>query len=231
MLDFLQFDTEFVKGCIRVSPDFKTYPKSSDLMIRGGDFYAIWDEENGMWSKDEDTAFRLIDKELDNYVNENKSSFEYPVKILKMKNSKSGMVSKWHKYCKEDLRDNYHVLDQKLVYLNDKPDKKNYASKTLDYPLEPCSIDNYEKLMSVIYAPEEREKIEWAIGSVVTGDSTKNQKFLVLYGSAGTGKSTVLNIIEHLFNGYWCSFNAKALGDRNNQFALEPFKDNPLVAI
>ena len=53
----------------------------------------------------------------------------------------------------------------------------------------------------------------------------------MLYGSGGTGKSTVLDIIEQLFSGYYSVFDAKALGSSNNAFALESFKTNPLVAI
>lgn len=74
-------------------------------------------------------------------------------------------------------------------------------------------------------------KIEWAIGSIVCGESQKLQKFLVLYGAAGTGKSTILNIIQQLFEGYYSVFDAKALGSSSNSFALEAFKSNPLVAI
>lgn len=54
---------------------------------------------------------------------------------------------------------------------------------------------------------------------------------MVLYGAAGTGKSTVLNIIQQLFDGYYSVFDAKALGSSSNSFALEAFKSNPLVAI
>ena len=54
---------------------------------------------------------------------------------------------------------------------------------------------------------------------------------MVLYGAAGTGKSTVLNIIQQLFEGYYSVFDAKSLGSSNNSFALEAFKSNPLVAI
>jgi hypothetical protein len=54
---------------------------------------------------------------------------------------------------------------------------------------------------------------------------------MVLYGSAGTGKSTVLNIIQQLFEGYYSVFDAKSLGSSSHQFALEAFKTNPLVAI
>jgi energy-coupling factor transporter ATP-binding protein EcfA2 len=85
--------------------------------------------------------------------------------------------------------------------------------------------------MSTLYSEEERHKIEWAIGSIVTGDSKKIQKFMVLYGAAGTGKSTILNIIQQLFEGYYSVFDARALGSSSNSFALEAFKNNPLVAI
>ena len=54
---------------------------------------------------------------------------------------------------------------------------------------------------------------------------------MVFYGSAGTGKSTILNVIQKLFEGYYSVFDAKALGSSNNSFALEAFKTNPLVAI
>ena len=54
---------------------------------------------------------------------------------------------------------------------------------------------------------------------------------MVLYGAAGTGKSTILNIIQKLFEGYYSVFDAKALGSASNSFALEAFKANPLVAI
>ena len=85
--------------------------------------------------------------------------------------------------------------------------------------------------MSVIYSPEERHKLEWAIGSVFAGDSSKIQKFIVMVGDAGTGKSTVLRIIQMLFDGYWAVFDAKALGNPNAAFALEPLKTNPLIAL
>ena len=70
--------------------------------------------------------------------------------------------------------------------------------------------------MSVLYSPAERHKIEWAIGSIITGDSKDLQKFMVLYGPPGSGKSTVLNIIQQLFDGYYSVFDAKALGNPSN---------------
>lgn len=232
MVDFLIISTRSTKrGTIEIYPKFRLYPKSSDLMIRGGDFYAIWLEDKGIWSTDEQDALRLIDYELDKYAEENRHSFDGNVRVLHMWDSESGMIDSWHKYCQKQLRDSYQMLDEKLIFSNTETTKTDYASKRLSYPLERGDISAFDRLMSTLYAPEERHKIEWAIGSIVSGDSKKLQKFMVLYGEAGAGKSTILNIIQWLFDGYYSVFDAKALGSASNQFALEAFRKNPLVAI
>lgn len=231
MIDFLLISTRSTKrGVVEIYPKF-IIKKSSDLMIRGGDFYAIWLDELGVWSIDEQDALQLIDKELDKYYMENKDKFESTVKVLHMWDSDSGMIDNWHKYCQRQMRDNFHILDEKLIFSNDVTTKKDYASKRLSYPLEPCDTPNYDILVNTLYEEEERDKLEWAIGSIVAGDSVKIQKFMVLYGAAGTGKSTMLNVIQKLFDGYYSVFDAKALGSSSNSFALEAFKTNPLVAI
>ena len=232
MIDFLIISTRSTKrGVIEIYPKFRLYPKSSDLMIRGGDFYAIWIEELGLWSTNEQDALQLIDRELDKFAEENRNKFDGNVKVLHMWDSESGMIDSWHKYCQKQMRDSFHMLDETLVFSNTVTNKKDYASKKLNYPLEKGDLSAYEKLISTLYSDEERNKIEWAIGSIISGDSKTLQKFMVLYGSAGTGKSTILNIIQLLFEGYYSVFDAKALGSTSNSFALEAFKNNPLVAI
>ena len=231
MLDFFMISTRSGKrGVIEIYPKF-IVKKSSDLMIRGGDFYAVWIEERGLWSTDENDAIDIIDKALDDYAEENKNRFEDKVKVLHLWDAESGMIDTWHKYCQKQMRDSFHMLDEKLIFSNTKTNKKDYASKKLNYPLEDGDTPAYNKLISTLYSEEERHKIEWAIGSIVSGDSKKIQKFMVLYGAAGTGKSTILNIIQQLFEGYYSVFDAKALGSTSNSFALEAFKTNPLVAI
>ena len=231
MLDFLLVTTRSPKrGIVEVYPKF-IIKKSKDLMIRGGDFYAIWIEERGMWSTDEQDALQLIDKEIKKKYEETKKDSEDIVHALYMWDSGSGMIDSWHKYCQKQMRDSFHQLDDKLIFSNVETKKTDYATKKLSYPLEDGEIASYDRLMSVLYSPEERMKIEWAIGAIVSGDSKKIQKFLVLYGAAGTGKSTVLNIVQQLFDGYYSVFDAKALGSASNSFALEAFKSNPLVAI
>lgn len=227
MLDFVKIKTETKTGSksIIIFPEYNTII-SKDLMIRGHDFYAIWDEERGFWSRDEDDVIRMIDK----------MTLEYAEKIDGIKQVKllseysSRKWKEWHNYCK-DHPDKYHELDSKIIFSNQKVHKTDYVTRTLSYPLEECSIPAYEELISTLYEPSERQKIEWAIGTIISGDSKALQKFMVFYGGPGTGKSTILNIIQMLFEGYYAPFDSKALGSRNNEYALEPFKNNPLVAI
>ena len=231
MIDFLMISTRSKKnGVIEIYPKF-IIKKSSDLMIRGGDFYAIWMEERGLWSTDEQDALQLIDRELDAYAKENKEKFDAHVKVLHMWDAESGMIDAWHKYCQKQMRDSFHTLDDKLIFSNTDTTKEDYASKRLTYPLEDGDYSAWDKLIGTLYSPDERHKIEWSIGSIVSGESKNIQKFMVFYGSAGTGKSTILNIVQQLFEGYYSVFDARALGSSSNSFALEAFKTNPLVAI
>ena len=231
MLDFFMIATRGVKrGVIEVYPKF-IVKKSSDLMIRGSDFYAVWDAERNTWSTDENRVIELIDHAMDIFAEELREKTTDEVVIAHMWDSSYTTIDSWHKYCQRQMRDSFTPLDEKLIFSNTTVNKDDFSSKRLDYPLEKGSFPSYEKLISTLYDPEERHKLEWAIGAIVTGDSKTIQKFIVLYGSAGTGKSTVLNIIEMLFKGYYSTFDAKSLGSSNNAFALEAFKTNPLVAI
>ena len=99
MLDFFMISTRSGKrGVIEIYPKF-IVKRSSDLMIRGGDFYAVWIEERGLWSTDENDAIDIIDKALDDYAEENKNRFEDKVKVLHLWDAESGMIDTWHKYC------------------------------------------------------------------------------------------------------------------------------------
>lgn len=230
MLDFLMIARRTTKKGVEIYPKF-IIKNSSDLMIRGGDFYAIWIEEKGLWSTDEQDAIRLIDKELEVYAEKHKKYLDGEIHVKYMWDAESGTIDSWHKYCQKQMRDSYHTLDNSLIFANTPTTKTDYASKRLPYPLEAGDYSAWEQLISTLYTPEERHKIEWSIGSIVTGEARYIQKFMVLYGSAGTGKSTILNIIQMLFEGYYSVFDARALGSSSNSFALEAFKSNPLVAI
>ena len=80
MLDFLMISTRSTKrGVTEIYPKF-IVGKHTDLMIRDGDFYAIWLEEKGLWSTDEQDIIRLIDAELDKFAEENKYKFKIVLK-------------------------------------------------------------------------------------------------------------------------------------------------------
>ena len=229
-LDFLKPAKRTIKGTIQIYPKF-IVRKSEDLMIRGSDFYAIWNEDTHFWSTDEDDAIALIDRELDIYAEQVRKVEDKPLVVLHLWDSESGMIDQWHKYCKQQRRDFYHSLDEYLIFENSECKKTDYASKKLKYALAECDIPCWTKMTSILYAPEELHKIEWAIGSIVAGESRHLQKFCVFYGDSGTGKSTIMNVIEDLFEGYTASFDAKSLGSASASFALEQFKSNPLVGI
>ena len=146
MLDFFTIATRTTKnGKTEVYPKF-IMKKSDDLMIRVGDFYAIWDEDRGLWSTDEQDVINLVDRATIQYIDEHKSQFGDTVRPLYMWDAESGMIDAWHKYCQRQSRDNFHMLDEKLIFSNTETNKKDYASKRLSYPLEPGSIEAWDKL-------------------------------------------------------------------------------------
>lgn len=228
-MDFLKVRSRSTKrGKTEIFPDF-IVGKSKDLMIRGGDFYAIYDSDTKMWSSDAYDLPLKIDNELYEYAEKYGNTEDY-IDILTCSSYNSKTFQCLKSYIK-NLADNYKPLDDKLIFQNTEVKKSDYASKRLPYALEEGSIDSWDTLISTLYDQEERDKIEWAIGSIIEGDSKSIQKFLVFFGDAGSGKSTILNVVQDLFDGYYMVFDAKKLGSSDNSFALEQFKGNPLVAI
>lgn len=229
-MDFFQIkERSTKKGALEVYPDFRVC-RSTDLMIRGKSFYAIWDSERSIWSTDEYDVQQLVDKKLLAHRDDIQTRTDDVVQVKLMSDFSSGAWTEFRKYML-NLSDNAHQLDENLTFSNIDVTKKDYVSKKLSYPLESGSIEAYDNIIGTLYAPEERAKLEWAIGAVVAGEAKYIQKFIVLYGEGGTGKSTILEIIQRLFKGYYTTFEAKALTSQSNAFATEVFKGNPLVAI
>lgn len=228
-MDFFHISTKETRGGVmEIYPDFKV-GRSNDLMVRGGSFYAIWDPAKNLWSTDEYDVQRLVDEKLNEFAEKRKAEGI----SCTVKNLQSYTTNVWNQFRKfmKNVSDNSHQLDQNLTFANTEVKKSDYVSRRLPYPLAPGDHSSWDKLLERLYSPEERAKIEWTIGAIISGDSKKLQKFLVLYGPGGTGKSTVLNVVQKLFEGYYTTFEAKALVGNNNAFSTEAFKSNPLVAI
>jgi energy-coupling factor transporter ATP-binding protein EcfA2 len=229
-MDFYQILSKETKDKgIELYPDF-VIGRSQDLMVQGRTFYAIWDAEKGLWSRDEYDVQRLVDDHLRSEAERlsRETGINYKVKYMHSFQSQS-----WAQFRKflANISDNSHPLDSKVIFSNYDVKKNDYASKKLNYALEEGDISAWDELVGTLYSVEERAKIEWAIGSIVAGDSKKIQKFFVFYGPAGSGKSTMLNILHKLFDGYTTTFDGKALGRSDGTFSTEAFKNNPLVAI
>lgn len=229
-MDFFEIKERVSKNkVIDIYPDFKV-TRSKDLMIRGRSFYAIWDDEKGLWSTDEYDVQRLVDKELEEYKKKLGEKTDNSIHVRHMSDYSSNSWAQYRNYISH-LSDNSHQLDACLTFLNTEVKKKDYVSRRLPYSLEEGVCEAYDELMSTIYNSEERAKLEWAIGAIVAGEAKDIQKFIVLYGTAGSGKSTFLNIVQKLFPGYYTTFEAKALTSSSNDFSTEVFRSNPLVAI
>jgi hypothetical protein len=63
-MDFYQIRSKETKDKgLELYPDF-IIGRSQDLMVQGRTFYAIWDAEKGLWSRDEYDVQRLVDEDL-----------------------------------------------------------------------------------------------------------------------------------------------------------------------
>jgi hypothetical protein len=228
-MDFYRICVRETKGAQEIFPDF-TVGRSKDLMVRGRAFYAIWDDELGLWSTDEYDVQRLVDKELADFAAKAKeeTGLSYNVKYLRSFGSQGW--SQFRKYL-QNISDNSHQLDEVLTFANTETKKTDYVSKRLPYPLQAGDYSAWDEIVGTLYRPDERAKIEWAIGAVVSGDAKKMQKFLVFYGAPGTGKGTIIDVILRLFEGYTTTFEAKQLASANGSFATEVFRNNPLVGV
>lgn len=198
-----------------------------ELLVKGGAFYAVYDPATHLWSQDIERLSELIDNDIQQAIDNpdnNCTSAEY------MNSMSNG---RWNRYIAslKNLKDSKAVLNQRIIFNDREPKLEDYATTQVPYSVKKGSTAAYDELMSTLYSPEERRKLEWAIGALVHGDELERiQKMFVIYGDPGAGKSTVLKIIEMLFPGYIAYFSADQLGS-GYQFATSVFKSSPLIGI
>lgn len=228
-MDFFKVRTKFVKlrNVTEIYPEFVVKP-CKDIMIRGHDFYAIWDEDLGLWNQDVLKVQEIIDDELWKKYDKLKDDAEahYEIKLMQDFTSKS-----WSTFCDYlgKMADNFKPLDSKLTFQNTEVKREDYISKRLPYALEAGDHSAFDEMLGTLYFPEELEKLLWAIGCIVSGDSVNVQKFIALYGDPGSGKGTVIDIINMLFEGYTTALDVEALTSRGDTFSTDVFRNNPLV--
>lgn len=163
---------------LEIYPDFRIC-RSKDLMIRGADFYAVWNNTTGLWSTDEYDVQDLIDLELREAYENAKERFPGTIRVKYLGNFSSGIWLKFQQYIKS-ISDSYHQLDESLTFSDEEVRKEDFVSRRLPYSLNDQDCPSYEELIGTLYNTKEREKLEWSIGSIVCGDSRTIQKFSVL---------------------------------------------------
>lgn len=228
-MDFYEIETVPMRGqagMMEVKPNFLNL-NSRDIMLRDGKFVAVWNPKTGLWSKHETDVIDIVDGDVRNYVE--KSGLQNL--FLRVCRRESDGVWRQYRQWSKNMVDTDHPLDRMPVFSDTPIRKEDHVSYRLPYSLEDGVPVNWAKLVDTLYDPSERQKIEWFIGSILTGDCRKIDKFLVFYGDPGSGKSTILNVMQRLFGDFCVSFDSESLAQRNNSFALSAFADDPLVAI
>ena len=107
-------------------PDFKV-TCSKDLMTRGHAFYAIWDEEAGIWSTSEFRLCELIDNELRDKYEEINSEANQVNSVRYLSNYSSGSWKDYKNYV-ASLTDNYYDLDSKVIFADEQIKLEDYAT-------------------------------------------------------------------------------------------------------
>lgn len=213
-------------GLMEVAPRFVNLD-SRDIMLRDGDFVAVWNPKTGLWSKNEFDVIDIVDGDVSDYVSKSGVQNLFP---RFCRRDTDGVWKKYRQWTK-NMVDTDHPLDRMPVFIDTPIRQEDHVSYRLPYSLDDGEPTCWMKLVDTLYDPSERQKIEWVIGSILTGDCRKIDKFMVFYGDPGSGKSTILNVMQKLFGEFCVPFDSESLAQRNNSFALSAFANDPLVAI
>ena len=138
------------RDVITISPEF-IIGDTDDLMIKGGAFYAIWDEAIGLWNTNEYRVASIVDEALWERYDELKTmNVSVSIKVETMSNFSSGSWSKYKSYLMR-LPDNFKTLDETLTFANTVVKKEDYVSKRLPYALSEGDCPAWEELVSTLY--------------------------------------------------------------------------------
>ena len=240
MFDFLKVTKTFRNSRYYYKPTFITKTSIKDLLVRGQAFYAVFDHSTGFWTKEKARLIEMIDEQVREYAendvgNSILSDEAHGPLIVQMADSANHIVEQFDRFCKT-LGDNQeHMLDMKMLFSNSEVSRKDYATKTLDYPLQYCPTPYYDALCETLYLPDEREKWEWAVGCMIAGESSKIQKMFAFYGEPGTGKSTIISgilakqVMGGRKAGYAVKFEAVNLVG-GNEFGTDFLENDSILA-
>ena len=232
--DFFNITVEELTGPNRkadaiVSADF-TYLNNRgedvrDIVVKGGTFYAMWTGTN--WSMEKNDVVRVVDKYISQKFNELKTQGYEKVSLKFMRNSSSNLMKNFVKYC-EDAPESLQVFNSKILFQNHTAKREDYSTFQLPYTPTNQPTPAFDELSSILYAPDQLDKILWCLGALFTGEIVNIEKFLFLYGPAGTGKGTIIKIIEMLLGQYIGGIDLKQLTS-GSEYATGTLQELPLL--
>ena len=159
---------------VYVYPSYSASGK--DFMKKGGDVYAVLDHDTGFWITDESAVIPYIDGVLKKYVedhytlynNSYKDSEGRSVVIQYLDDSTTNKLKEYNVWVSNLPKNhNYIPLDTEITFSDDKVTPDMYRSKKLSYTPMEQETECYDKLMSTLYSEDDRQKIEWMVGSVL----------------------------------------------------------------
>lgn len=202
-----------------------------DIVIQGGQFVAFYNEETHFWEP-RLAFYEYARKLLYEAAEEEKSKFpNQTIIVMDPQHLSSKVPAKIDALCKACEAEKPILFNQKVLWMGETPERKDYATFRMDYSIDSTECPNYDAIMNVLYSPEDRTMMEWLAGAALSGDAEKIDKFVYLEGEPGSGKSTFLNILEAVMGPYGASIKAEELANASAGFATSQLKNAPLVAI
>lgn len=208
-----------------ILPVFK-FSRGSDLICKGGELYAYW--HDNQWKTSPRELVEIIDSDIlkkRNQILDIHPGAEISMKL--MDNHTSHVMKEFAQYTKL-VQQSDAQFNTRIIFADEIPNRDDFSTNQLFYtPLE-GPTPAFDKMFGKLYEQEELEKILWFIGALLTNSMGDIQKFMYLYGPKGSGKGTVIKLIEQLFDGYY-SYISLARLTSGSEFATSQIRELPLL--
>lgn len=209
----------------QVRPEFM-YTNSDDIVCKGGGFYAFYHEDK--WHDSLTDFIALVDRDVMDVSKEIKDREpDATVKSDRMVRHSTKLMDEFMKFTK-NMPQSEVTFDSRIFFSDEQPKKTDYSTGTLNYYPAEGESPAFDELALTLYDKDELDKILWCVGALLSNEMDKIQKFLYLFGSKGSGKGTMINIIKLLLGDYWGVISLKTLtGD--SEFATATIIEKPCL--
>ena len=155
MVDFFKVKLASRKGVKVVKPSFIVSADISDILIKGKAFYAVWDEEHQIWSRNEMLVQKIVDKALDKFAANYPSSEDDPLIVDYLNDFDNNQWSVFKRYLTM-MVDSEPILDSEITFKNSHVTKEDYRSRMVPYSLVEGDYSAWDELVGT-YMTRRRE--------------------------------------------------------------------------